>query len=120
MALNLRKFENQAVLSVLAAVAGAFFVLMNAFIVLMRIDWERFAVTYNRKSSFLMVIGGTLVASLGTAVVGMGVGFSSAGQKRNSRSRLSWIGFFISAGVIALALMLGVLFFFARDPITVM
>ena len=57
-----------------------------------------------------------LFVSLCAGVVGLFIGLNSAGQRRNTRSQLSWLGFFLNAGIIALAVCAVVFFYFARNP----
>ncbi len=58
------------------------------------------------KASFLICIG----LAVALSVVGVVLGFNSAGQRRNSQHRKSWTGFFIGAGVLSLTIILFVAF----------
>lgn len=119
MALNLRKYENQAVFSVAMAVVGAVCALASALIVLKRFNWEHFTLTYNRSGKLVIIFAASMLLAMGASAIGFGMGFNSAGQKRNTKSRLSWLGFFLSAGAIALALIVAIFFAITRDPITI-
>lgn len=51
----------------------------------------------------------TLICALSTMMLsaaGFGLGLSSAGQRRNDKQRLSWIGFFTGALVLAITFVL--------------
>ena len=75
--------------------------------------------TYNSQGKLLLVLGGALFVSLAASVVGFCVGFNSAGQRRNKKSRLSWTGFFLNAALIAIAFMVAVFFILTRNPISI-
>jgi len=117
VAFNLRRYENQAKLSViLAAVGGAAAVGVAALLVL-KFDREVFFVTYNANGLFLPVLGAGLVGGLAAATVGFFVALNSAGQRRNPRSALSWRGFFLNAAVIAVLLSATVFFYLTHNAI---
>ena len=114
MAVRRNVYEKQARLSVALAAIGAFCTLAGAAMILQAFDRESFQVVYNPHGARLVGIAGALLAGLGSGGFGFLLGLLSAGQKTNTLNRLSWTGFFASAGVIALALSCAVFFFFTQ------
>ncbi len=117
MALNLRRYENQAKLSVLLAALGGLAVIGVAVLLVWKFDGPTRYVRYNADGPFLPIFGLGLVGGLAAATVGFFVALNSAGQRRNPRSKLSWQGFFLNAAIIALLLCAGVFFYLTRNPI---
>ena len=116
---NLKSFESQATISVILAGLAALGAVAAIYCVLSGFDWKVFMLTYNRQGIRLYAVGGALFIALAASVVGFCVGFNSAGQRRNKKSRLSWIGFFANAALIALTLMVAVFFLFTRNPVSI-
>ncbi len=114
---NLRKFETQARLSVVLGVVSILAGLAGGAAVAEGFDWQAFWLTYNPRGMRILAIGGALVLALTASAVGFGVGFNSAGQKRNTQSRLSWVGFFLNAAAIALALIVSVFVYVTGNPV---
>ena len=114
---NTFTYERQAQLSVVLAAIGGVAFLAAAVLLGRNFTWQMFWVVYNPKGMWLPTLGVTLLISLGAGVVGFFVGLNSAGQRRNTRSQLSWLGFFLNAGIIALAVCAVVFFYFARNPL---
>lgn len=117
MAFNLKKLENQAVLSVILAIVGGVCAVGGIGIILWKFKWQQFMLPFRASGMLQPAVLGSLALSIGIGIAGFGVGFNSAGEKRNSKSRLSWIGFFLNAGVLALALIAAVFFMIVREPI---
>ena len=116
---NLKSYENQATFSVILAGVAALGTAIAVYCVLERFDWQVFMLTYDRSGKRLPVLGAALFASLAASVVGFCVGFNSAGQRRNKKSRLSWTGFFLNAALIAIAFMVAVFFYLTKNPIRI-
>jgi len=110
-------FEQQARLSVILAAVGAVSWLGMVGLLLRNFTPQTFWVTYNPKSLYLPVLGLTLLVSLAASTAGFFIGLHSAGQRRNTRSGLSWLGFFLSAGMLTLTLCAALFFYFARNPV---
>ena len=107
-------YEKQAMLSVLLAAVGLLCTLAGATFILQAFHPAEFQVIYSTGSPRLPAIGGALFVGLVSGGVGFMLGLGSAGQRLNKRSRLSWTGFFFSAGVITLALCCAIFFWFTR------
>lgn len=110
-------FEQQARLSVILAAVGAVSWAGTVGLLLRNFTPQTFWVTYNPKSLYLPVLGLTLLVSLAASAAGFFIGLHSAGQRRNTRSGLSWLGFFLSAGLLTLSLCAALFFYFARNPV---
>jgi hypothetical protein len=107
-------YELQAKLSVVLAIVGAACTLAGAMFIMGAFHRAEFQTVYNVKSMRQPLILGSLFLGGAAGAVGFLLGLLSAGQRLNKRNRLSWTGFFLSAGVIALALSCGVFFFYTR------
>ncbi len=107
-------YEKQAMLSVVLAGVGLICTLAGAVFMLQAFHPAEFQVVYSAGTMRMPAIGGALFVGLVSSGVGFLLGLSSAGQRLNKRSRLSWTGFFFSAGVITLALCCAVFFWITR------
>ena len=116
---NLKSYESQAAISVILAGLGVLGAMVAMYCVLKGFDWQVFMLTYNRKGPRLIVLGASLFVSLAAGVIGFFVGLNSAGQRRNKKSRLAWIGFFANATLISLALMLAIFFVLTRNAVSI-
>ncbi len=117
VAFKLSRYEDQAKLSVYLGLLGIAAACCAAFLILQRFELTTFYVTYNPQKPLLPVIGGGLLIGLAAGVCGFFLGLNGAGQKRNTRSRLSWQGFFLSALAIMFTLSTAVFFYFTRNPV---
>ncbi|UCD27533.1 MAG: hypothetical protein JSV03_10480 [Planctomycetota bacterium] len=113
--LSFRRYDTQARLSVVIALASVATMLILAFFVFRHINWPEFLIYYgkNRRPAIYMVTALTMLL----AVIGFGLGYNSAGQRRNDKQQLSWLGFFISAGVMCLTLVLFFIFHLRGESI---
>ncbi|QOJ13642.1 MAG: hypothetical protein HRU75_02855 [Planctomycetia bacterium] len=113
--MNLKSYEGQARLSVILAIVGACAALGAAFFMLSALDASNLEINLRAGGRrFLGIMAGIGVGFL-AGVIGFFMGLSGAGEKRNKASSLSWMGFFLSAGVLAAVLCLGVFFFFTKN-----
>lgn len=117
MGLNLKAYETQAQLSVIFAIIGGLSALAAAVLVVGAYNQEAGVAFYGSHGRRLPAILAAEFVSLATAVIGCYVGFHSAGQRRNKRSRLSWTGFFGNAAVITFALSIFAFFWMTRQSI---
>lgn len=112
-------FEKQALLSVAAGAVGLFAVLGALAIILPRFEMADFSVVMSREGkAYPLTLAAVAVACLAGAV-GFFSGFNSAGNRRNSKSNLSWAGFFLSSGVLILALSTFLVFYFAKEIVSI-
>jgi hypothetical protein len=114
----MRRPETQARLSIALALASIAPVLLQAYFVLSRLFDTREYMIYHG-SRFKFVVFGCGMAALGLAVIGFGFGYASAGQRRNEKQKLSWLGFFIAAGVMTVAVLLLCVFYFRGESVIV-
>lgn len=119
MAFKFKTYEDQARLSVMLAAVGCFCAIVAGVAVLKRFEPEQFWVKYGSHSMLLPILGLTLLLALAASVTGFLVALHSAGQRRNKRSRLSWMGFFLNAGVITLTLSIAIFFALARNAVQI-
>jgi hypothetical protein len=63
---------------------------------------------------FQVAVLGAAGATMLLAMFGTVLGFNSAGQRRNDKQRLSWVGFFLGAGTFTMAVILFAAFFVLR------
>ncbi len=117
MAFKLSKYEDQAKLSVYLGLLGIAAACAAAFLLWRRFEPTTFYVSFNPQRPFRQVLIGGLLVGLAAGVCGFFIGLNSAGQKRNTLSRLAWQGFFLSALAIMFVLSAGIFFFFTQNPI---
>jgi hypothetical protein len=115
--LDLKAYENQARLSIMLGVISAAAALAGAALVAQRFSFEHFWTSYNAKTIRLPMILATILVALVAGAAGVLLGLNSAGQRRNSKSKLSWTGFFLNAGMITLALCVFVFFWITKFDI---
>ncbi|MBK9119321.1 MAG: hypothetical protein IPM18_06910 [Phycisphaerales bacterium] len=108
------EIEGQAVLSLWLGLAGFVAFLGAAFLLMRNLDIATLMVTY-RSSAWLFLLMGGLLASLALSATGWVLAFNTAGHRRNSKSGLSWMCFFLNAGVLLLAALAGLFFYFTRQ-----
>lgn len=112
MGIDLKSYEGQARFSVLLAGAAALAAAGAAVFMARFYSAEYGIIIQSLTSRRALVILIPLLAGAGMAAIGMILAFNGAGQKRNKQSGLSWLGFFLNAGVTTLALSLIVVFWF--------
>lgn len=108
MAAKENTYEKQATLSLACAAAAGLVVLVFAFQIVMKFQWQEFEVLLGQKRYYAMLGMCAFAILIGTA--GFFLGFNSAGQKRNKKNSWAWTGFFLNAAILTLA-MSGLLFF---------
>ena len=108
--LSLRRYDVQARIALVAAIAAAVLVLALAVLVFRRVDWTNKVIAYRpntlRWYLIMLVTGMSILVS----ALALGFGLNSAGQRRNDRHRWSWIGFFLGAACLCLTILLFVVF----------
>ncbi len=120
---SLRRFDVQARVSLIVSLASFVAWLAAVGLVLSadkgfeNVDWQQFVITYGPARRLAVL--GAIAVTLMLGVTGFGFGLSSAGQRRNDKPVLSWIGFFIGAAVICLTLILFLTFRQRGEPMLV-
>ncbi len=115
MAAKANAHEKQAMLSVAAGAVGMVATLAAIAIIFRNFKWAEFSVVMAQQGkAYPLAMAAILVACLAGAV-GFLTGFNSAGQRRNSKSNLSWAGFFLSAAVLTLAMSTFLIFWFSKE-----
>ena len=101
---SLSRHDTQAKVGAMISLASCVGLAALAFLVLRHIDWGQWVITYGKTRFQLTLVVGAITILM--AAIGFGMGWSSAGQRRNDKQSLSWIGFFVGAAVISLAVIL--------------
>jgi hypothetical protein len=79
-----------------------------AVVVLQNMNYQEYTIVYGPRRRIAILVGTAVTLLL--SAVGMGMGYNSAGQRRNDKQALSWLGFFL--GALVLSLTIGVFFLF--------
>lgn len=108
---SLRRYDTQARISVLVSAASAVAALGVAVMMLQHLDRSDWTVYYGPTRRIVILAGAAVTFLL--AAGGFGLGLNSAGQRRNDKQSLSWLGFFLGASVLCVTLVL-IYFFQAR------
>lgn len=117
MAFDLKAAETHSRLSVACGVASGLAALFALWMLSRNYEGSAKFVYYSQSGLWLPIF---LVAILFGLLFGAGgflLGLTSAAKKRNALTRLSWIGFFVSAGMVTLTLCAGVFFYFTRNAV---
>ncbi len=101
---SLRRFEDQARASVLLGIVACVNLVAQVIMVFRHIDTSAWVIMYgNTTRKYLVLLTTAACLLMGAAAVGLG--YNSAGQRRNEKGQLSWLGFFMGAGVVCLAVI---------------
>ena len=101
---SLRRYDTQARVSAIFALASILTLIVMTYFVFRGTEWSEFVIYYGRNRKPIVYLAAAV--NLFMATVAFGLGFNSAGQRRNDKQQLSWIGFFVSAGVIVMTFVL--------------
>jgi hypothetical protein len=118
---SLRRYDTQARVSVFVSLASLVSLLaMTVFVFTIDkgfrlIDKSQFVINYGPMRRMLVLATGACTVLL--AIIGFGLGLNSAGERRNDKPTLSWIGFFLGAAVLCLAVILFLLFKTRGEPV---
>lgn len=115
--MNLKTYEGQARLSISLAIVASVFALAAGFLILQNFRTKEFATFYNPNSLRQPLVLATVGFSVLCGSIGLFLGISSAEQRRNTKPKLSWTGFFFSAAAVTLALSLGIFFWSTKLPL---
>ncbi len=114
---SLRKPENQASASVVLSLSSLFFLMGMAVLMFRRFESENLTFYYSAKTlRFPMILVSALLAGA-LATIGFGFGLNSAGNRRNFRTKHSWLGFFIGAFGICATIIMFALFWFWKESV---
>ncbi len=105
---SLRRYDTQARVSMIVSLASCISLLGMILVLLRRFDFTEFTILYGPPTRYAVLGSGALTILL--AAIGFGMGLNSVGQRRNEKPLFSWIGFFVGAGVLCVALALFFLF----------
>ena len=115
---SFRRYDVQAKWSVILSAASVV-VLVGVAALLIRNgyhSWHIRRIMYGNPLYQMMVMGGMALTML-LSGVGLLLGVSSAGQRRNELQRQSWTGFFLGTAVLSLAIIVLVAFWWMRMKI---
>lgn len=108
---SLRRYDIQARVSVLLSALALVVLAGTAVSIIRPMNWAEKTIPYKKSTLRMPVIYATGFAGLALGAAGFGLGFSSAGQRRNDKPLHSWLGFFLGGTAITLSLILLFLFF---------
>ena len=111
---NLRRYDVQANLGMALSLIAAAPIALAAIRVATRYDADMRAIPYGSGSLLVPAMLASLGIGLLLSVVGMALGFNSAGQRRNDKPARSWLGFFIGAAAFTTGLIVGVAFWMLK------
>lgn len=111
---RLRRYDVQATWACALALLSVPPALVAVVIALRNYQHELGQIVYGAKGMFLPVFAAALLLSLIPGSVGMLLGISSAGQRRNEKPGRSWIGFFVGGSVLTLDIILMIAFWLLR------
>jgi len=114
---SLRRYDTQATLAMWCSLAAVVPLLALVMFIFQHLSWDEWIVYYGPTRQ-IAILGATGV-TLGLAAIGFGLGYNSAGQRRNDKPQRSWIGFFVGALVASLAIALFLFFWIRGEPVTV-
>lgn len=117
MAAKLSDYEKQALLSVVLAAAAATALIGQLALILRNFKPGDFEILYSSKGMGLPMIFGCTALAGALGATGFYLGFNSAGQNRNKKQGLSWMGFFLNAAVLTLTLAAFIFFWFAKEEV---
>lgn len=113
---SLRKPESQATVALVLSLIGASMVIPLAYGALQDMNWGERVILYGNPQRVVFIVATTLVG-IGAALVGFGMGFSSATNRRNTMPGRGWLAFFISAAALCLTIILFLWFWMWKERI---
>jgi hypothetical protein len=103
---SMRRFDVQAKYAMFASLAAIMGVAGLLVLILRNYRKLEVAVVYSRTSMFAPAVFVITAVTLLLAAAGAMMGLSSAGQKRNTNNKQSWIAFFVGTAMASLAIIL--------------
>ena len=107
---KLRRYDVQATWAILCAAAATAPFLAGAYLAASRFDGVLGQIRYGASGKFVPAFLGCVALSGLLACLGFVLGWNSAGQRRNDKSRRSWTGFFLGGLIATLDLVLIIAF----------
>ncbi len=111
---HLRRYDVQANYACVLSIISVVPLLGAAALALRNYNDELGQIIYGSEGFFLPMFGGCLLLSMVPSALGLALGWSSAGQRRNDKPRRSWLGFFVGGGVMTVDLILLIAFWMLR------
>jgi hypothetical protein len=109
-----RRYEVQAIWSIGLASASLGPTLIAAWLALRNYESQLGRIVYGSDGFFLITFAACVVASIAVAFLGFVLGWNSAGQTRNDRSAISWVGFFLGGAALSTNVILMLAFYMLR------
>lgn len=113
--LSLRRYDTQAYLSAILAVASLVTLAGQAVLIFQNLDSSDFTIYYGPTRRLLVLAFTGLTMLVG--FIAFSLGLNSAGQRRNDKGQLSWLGFFLSALVLCGAILLFAVFWMRGESV---
>jgi len=107
---KLRRYDVQATWALFSAVLATAPFLAAAYLVFSRFDSVLGQIRYGSHGRFIPAFVGCVGLSGLLAMLGFILGWNSAGQRRNDKSRRSWTGFFLGGLIATLDIVLMIAF----------
>lgn len=103
---SLRRYDVQARVGLWTSIVAALPLLAAALQSYLRYDHQLRAIQYGQQGRFKMAFLVCVVLAMMLSVIGLGLGFNSAGQRRNKEQHKSWLGLFIGTAVLSFSIIL--------------
>jgi len=102
---SLRRYDVQARYSLIISLVAVLPLAAAAYAGWSKYDHELRAIQYGSTGMFKVGFLACIAASVALSLGGLGLGFSSAGQRRNNAQGASWLGFFVGSAVLSLSII---------------
>ena len=111
---QLKRFDVQANVAATLSLLSVVPFLGAVALAIRNFDGHLVQITYGSGSRFVPMLIAGILLSMAPGFVGFVLGWNSAGQRRNDKSKRSWIGFFVGGLVLTLDLILLIAFWKLR------
>ena len=103
--MSLRRFDVQAKLSLVTSIVSALGLVGVIYLIYRNYHPDLGAIVFGVKSKYSLIFMAACGATMLLSVVGLALGISSAGKRRNEFQRRSWLGFFVGTAVLSGAII---------------